>query len=422
MNEETPEKTTRLRIAIILASVVIIGVGIWLMFGLAPSGPIPAGPMVQKLEPESFILVWKMPDNTKVTLRVKEEGGDVVFQDIVTGKDGRYEVRIDDLRPWTFYDYEIEGKDAAGQPAVLSSGRTRTAPAGRQDFRFIAFGDSGTGYRVQYKLAKLMSELDPMPELIIHTGDLIYPDGAAKHYVRNFYRPYADLMLRGAFYVCIGNHDTWDYQAKPLFDNFVFPENGPEDTMPEQYYWFDYGDVRFICLDSNDEVAIIRDKAAPWLDEVLADAGSRWKVLFYHHPVYTNGDHSPSGKLREFILPITDRHEVELILVGHNHMYERSHPMHNGEIAGPGRGVVHITTGAGGGNLQEIENPQPDFLVKADDSQYSFTVIDVTADKMLVEQIGLTTGRIDQFEIIRRGSLDNMPETEPAVHTGAGLP
>jgi hypothetical protein len=286
-----------------------------------------------------------------------------------------------------------------GQSAVFARGAARTSPPHDASFRFMAFGDSGDGREIQYNLARLMPPFEPA--LVIHTGDLIFPDGAAEDYPEKFWRPYEDLLPRSAFYPCVGNHDYDGRDSSSLFDTFVLPENGPEASIPERHYWFDYAGVRFVCIDTNDTFDNLRDHVVPWLDGVLADAGDRWKVAFYHHPVYPNGKYPPSGKMHTLIVPMFDRHHLTIGFNGHNHMYGRSHPMRHERVVSPEQGTIYVTTAAGGNPLYKIGHPVPEYIAIQDNSKHSFTVIEVTREQMHIRQIAIDESIMDEFSIVR---------------------
>src|SRR5262249_30345539 len=113
--------------------------------------------------------------------------------------------------------------------------------------RFLAFGDSGNGSNTQRAVAETM--IAAKPDLIIHLGDLIYPNGSAEDFRRNFFDPYRELLARVPFMPSLGNHDVATNKGQPFLDVFVLPENGPKGIQPERNYWFDFGDARFVALD-----------------------------------------------------------------------------------------------------------------------------------------------------------------------------
>ncbi len=390
-----------------LATVAVLAAAS-LAYALIIRGPLLGGPMVQLPRTDSFVIVWEMREDRRTSARIQRREGEWSEPQKTACEGGRCEATFTGLNPGTFYAYEIRYAPVDPNVEPLAEGLTRTDPGRGGPFRFLAFGDSGSGYDQQYELGKLMAGYDA--DVAVHTGDVVYPNGKASHYSRKFYRPYEELLARTVFFPSLGNHDWDDYRGGPYFDQFTLPKNGPKDTIPERHYWFDFGDVRFISLDTDASFRSMRTHIAPWLERVLADAGDRWKIAYFHHAVYTNGDHAPRGKVLQVIMPILERWRAHVVLVGHNHMYERSRPVLDGRVVSPEVGIVHVTTGAGGAKLQTIEKPKPDYLVLQNDSMCSFTVVDVTPEQLAFRQIGLDGAVMDEFVVGHR--IRTLPTTQ----------
>jgi hypothetical protein len=136
------------------------------------------------------------------------------------------------------------------------------------------------------------------------------------------------------------------------------------------------------------------------MEQVLADAGDRWKIVFFHHPPYTSVIR-PSGKIRQFLTPLFDRYNVSVTFAGHAHLYERSHPIFAGSVADAGQGTVYVVTGAGGGDLFYPITPLQDDFAARSSGIYSFTITDVGPEKLTIQQIALDGSVLDAFEVIR---------------------
>ncbi|MBI4579890.1 MAG: metallophosphoesterase [Planctomycetes bacterium] len=365
------------------------------------------GPMVQQVTTDGFALFGQVhPDRAvEVTLRGRDPenpSGPVDGPGLSSGwvsaqGGGRFIATFAGMEPGRTYEYEIR---CGGQP--LARHAVRTAPPGPRALRFVAFGDSGTGGWSQYRLARVMEQY--RPDFLLHTGDLIYPRGRIEGFPNKFFRPYGRMLAEIPMYACLGNHEYKLKGVDPVAEAFVFPPNGPAGQPPERNYWFDYADARFVAIDSNNDEWFFRDVAAPWLDEVLRAAGDRWKIVFFHEPVYTQGRYPPAVKLLRTIVPVMERHGVELVLCGHNHMFERTHPIRDGRIAEPGEGTVYVTTGAGGANLAEVRLPMPDTIAVWNDRQHSFTLADLAPDIIVLRQIGESGLLIDEYHVRRWAS------------------
>lgn len=377
-----------------LIATLWLGVGGWIGLDCIQRPYFISGPMVQMPEPNAFTLLWQLDPPRTITLRVTDSQNQPVASVQLT--DGR--AVVTDLKPGQDYRYEMIDS-TEGEDILLHADTVRTAPPPGTPFRFLAFGDTGDGGPDQYRVARLLPEYQV--DLIVHTGDLVYSVGAAEDYIEHFYRPYAGLLARVPFYPTLGNHDYMTAEGQPFVDAFDLPRNGPRPDRPEREYWFDYGDVRFVALDSNIDGEELGRVIAPWLDGVLADAGNRWKVVYFHEPVYTSGRYIPSEKIELTVLPIIEKHGVQLVLTGHNHGYERTHPVRAGGAALDGRGSVHVTTAGGGAGLYASRWPVPEYMAAWYYDRHSFTIVDVTADRMRIRQINDQNTVIDEFVIAR---------------------
>jgi 3',5'-cyclic AMP phosphodiesterase CpdA len=130
-----------------------------------------------------------------------------------------------------------------------------------------------------------------------------------------------------------GNHDAHTANGAPYFNAFTFPRMGEAGGVPsgtENYYSFDYGDIHFVCIDS--QISSHRQSGSAmirWLEEDLAATTRKWIVAFWHHPPYSKGSHDSDSEnsmvqMRTNVLPILEAHGVDLVLCGHSHSFERS--------------------------------------------------------------------------------------------------
>ena len=88
-----------------------------------------------------------------------------------------------------------------------------------------------------------------------------------------------------------------------------------------------------------------------WMESELAASSADWKVLYFHHPPYAAGGYGSDLGVRAAIGPTLDAYGVDVVFSGHNHNYERSIPVRNGE-ADPD-GTVFVVTGGGGKRLYD---------------------------------------------------------------------
>ena len=382
------------RIALLVAVVATLLAAGWMAYCYRTRPRLLSPPMVQMVTPEGFTLVWQMYPPQEASVRISPPDGQRPPQYAALQRGDRHMAQVCGLEPGRVYQYEISTRQGC-----LARDAVRTAAAPDQAFRFIAFGDSGDGRAPQRRLAERMPRYDP--DLIIHTGDVVYGRGEKRDYRMRFYLPYQRLLGRTPFYPCLGNHDIDEDGGQRLLDTFLLPQNGPPGQQPERCYWFDYGPARFIAIDSNGDEPALQQVVAPWLDQVLAAAGGRWKIVFFHEPPFTNGRYHGPPKIVNTIVPLLDRHQVELVLCGHDHMYQRTFPLRAGQPVFDGRGTAYVITAAGGARLYDFRLPRPDYIAAWCNDRHSFTVADVTRTMIMLRQVDVYGDVIDTACITR---------------------
>lgn len=385
-----------LRIALLVAVVLASMAGVNLRRSYQTQPILVLGPMVQNVTCNGFAVFCSTHNADPVTSRLYADGERHAAGTVSPRGEAGFMIAFDGLQPARTYQYEI--LSAAGESLARHS--VRTAPADDRPFRFVALGDTGVGDRHQNRVARHMRTY--RPDLIVHTGDLVYPRGILEEHHRKFFQPYAELLPEVPLYACMGNHECRMPGVERVPVSFILPSNGPPDVPTGRNYWFDYGRTRFIAIDSNNDEWFFADVIVPWLDDVMASAkDADWKILFFHEPVHTQAKYPPAVKLLRTIVPVLESHSADLVLCGHNHLFERSHPVKDGRIVSPAKGTVYVTTGAGGANLATARLPMPETIATWNDNVHSFTVADVTRDVLRLRQISESGQLLDEYHIER---------------------
>lgn len=296
-----------------------------------------------------------------------------------------------------FYRVVVEGRTVAEGLRF----RTRNPNA----FTFLVLGDSGTGGEIQKRLAERMISRED-PALVLHVGDLSQEDGTLDQLDARHFDVYAPLMGRTPFFPTPGNHDYYTDRAAPYLAVHAQPASGVPDADTGRYYSFDWGNVHFVSLDSNllDDPAA-SDRMLEWLDRDLTRQTRYWKIVYFHHPPYPTGHHigDPLCLLaRHKLVPVLERHLVDLVLNGHEHSYQRSLPLRNGAPVEAASGTVYVVTGGGGGVLQSIA-PHP--LVPVQKSEHHYLRVEVQGSRLTVAAVGMGGEQIDRFMLTPRPAL-----------------
>lgn len=292
----------------------------------------------------------------------------------VAGTTSRYHHAVlTGLQPGTPYRFRVRHD---GLPAPLE-GTLATAPAPTNvgPFTFTAFGDQGVGADA---VATTTQALAQKPAFHLHAGDLCYAyssgNGTAgptdQAVWDRWFAQVAPLASKAPWMPAVGNHEMEAGYGPQGYGGFLsrfsLPANGPSSVIST----FRYGNVAVLNLDGNDasnEFAANRGYTAgaqdAWIAATLAayraDPTIDFVVAQFHHCSYcTNAVHASDGGVRDRWSPLFDRFAVDLVINGHNHCYERTHPLKAGavtaEVADGGtvdpatQGTTYITAGGGG--------------------------------------------------------------------------
>jgi 3',5'-cyclic AMP phosphodiesterase CpdA len=156
----------------------------------------------------------------------------------------------------------------------------------------------------------------------------------------------------------VGNHEMERNAGELGYDGYLARFRPPGSASMPVTYAFRYGNVGFVALDANDVSAEITrnngylgEEQDAWLDATLAelrrDPRIEFVVVGFHHCMYcSNAFHGSDGGPRQRWGATFDRHAVDLVINGHNHCYERTHPLRGGEVVDGG--TVYVTAGGGG--------------------------------------------------------------------------
>ena len=217
---------------------------------------------------------------------------------------------------------------------------------------FVGAGDIGLcGSPGPAQTARL---LDNIGGTVFTLGDNAYLSGTAREF-RDCYDPTWGRHKSRTRPVP-GNHEYETPGAAPYFDYFG-PNAGPPGLG---YYSFDIGAWHAIALNSNPpQVPVgINSAQGAWLRADLAANSSRCTLAYWHHPLFTSGPNGNSLEMRGFWRLLYDA-GADVILVGHDHLYERFAPQDPDGRFDPQRGIREFVVGTGGAMFYQIVNLQP---------------------------------------------------------------
>ena len=326
----------------------------------------------------SMTITWNTDIETESVVRYGTEPG--TFEE-TTGESFRasgelgyiHEVTLENLDPSTEYFY-LAGSPSSGFSIenTFTTGPEQDELCGSFSFGFLGDNrpDATFGFGENYP--EIMAELAARrPSFILNGGDLVEDGGELDEWI-NFLEWTTDIGADIPYMTAIGNHDDGgppgveDY----YFQIFSFPRAIREDESEvEDYYYFTYGNAIFVSLstESYEGGDIPYGEQAAWLDRVLTENPRKWRIVFLHKPIYTYEDllgasHEPNEEGQNAALvPVIDRHHVDLVIGSHNHWYERYHPSACATAGRPGSdkpcsvgegnfaaGTVYVVSGGAG--------------------------------------------------------------------------
>lgn len=252
-----------------------------------------------------------------------------------------------------------------------------------EDFNFVSAGDFGCSERANRTIAGMVSK---NPEIIIATGDLSYerkPDC--------WFSLISPLDTGNKFTITIGEHDIGDGPAK--YQQYLEHFN-----LTRPFYSFDYQNVHFLVM------ATAKNRLVPYMNDSeqfefvrqdLKKAHSNksidWIVVSTFRPFYSsNTTHPGLDKLQDTYHRLFEKYDVDIVLQGHNHNYQRTYPVLFNEDRPPTasitdsseekyndvKGQIFFTVGTGGQDLYNITGQAP--FVAEQFLHHGFLNVDIT--------------------------------------------
>ncbi len=216
--------------------------------------------------------------------------------------------------------------------------------------------------------------------------------------------------------------------------------DGAGDKYPGMTnFSFDYGNAHWTVIDSNPYVDWNDSTLRAWITKDLAAAANAtWRFVIYHHPCFSSSRAHYEQQQMRLIAPILEQGKVDLVFAGHVHNYQRTYPLtfkpdnlgtqlvganniktgktvngrwtldkdFNGKRNTKTKGVIYITTGAGGQGLYNPEQTKDrdswqKFTVKFESTVHSFTVMDVNGGVLTLTQVDINGKEVDRIRITK---------------------
>eukprot|EP00873_Tetraselmis_striata_P023235 jgi/Tetstr1/443499/TSEL_031504.t1 len=264
-------------------------------------------------------------------------------------------------------------------------------------------------------------------------GDNAYKSGTFGEYREKLFDYYCGPFAKVGLNPIMGNHDAYtakgDKETGPYFE--LFQPGYPTRSSYKGSYSYQHGRVHIIMMDLSFKDWEDDDDLLDWIDEDLAAARTSgqtdWILAGNHFPPYSRGSHNSDSssrlvRVRENVVPIMDKHGVDVHLTGHSHSYERSHLI-NGHYdesdrlrgsqivqEGDGKGTVyrkkrcgesgtvHVVTGSASKRSGGRHNhPAHDVSI----NEKCTTTIIITGNELQASCIDEDGDAVDSFKIIK---------------------
>jgi hypothetical protein len=365
-----------------------------------------------------------------------------------------HEVQISGLTANTKYFYQIGTSTVAIQGNANNFFKTGVSP-GSSNFKVWVTGDYGVssaGHPDQISVRNAyQTHVGATPaDFWIWLGDNAYSSGTATEYTDNVFNVHTELLKSLPFFPSLGNHDygnqpylsastlttNWEY-----FNAFTLPtsaEFGGVASGTEKYYSYNYGNAHFVVIDSWGAPSTVGGTMYNWLQSDLLANTKKFVICYFHNPPYTKGTHDsdnstldlPSFDIRQNLMTLMENNNVDLVLSGHSHIYERSNLIrgHTGisstfnaatmvldgtsgnvapyykKYATGGVGTVYAVcgnSGQGGVVHQYTPWPHPAMTAKSLESTRGSMILEFTANDLTAKFLDINGIVQDNFKIVK---------------------
>ncbi len=442
---------------------------------------ITRGPYLQQPTDNSITLMWRTDSFTDTYVWYGNSPSNLSQTTGVGNSATDHEFIITGLTPYTKYYYAVgTSSGLLSTPDSNHFFTTHPVPGTQQPIHVWAIGDFGKGnsgqLNVKNSYTTYAADNNLSTDVWLWLGDNAYNDGKDEEYQTKVfdYAGFSDIFSYTPFYPTPGNHDyneVWSesvlfgipYSNIPLEDhigpyyNIVdVPENAEAGGIASQlevYYSFDYGNVHFLSLNSevydfaNTMDGINQMKA--WITQDLQQNDKTFTVAYFHQPPYSKGSHDSDDAfelvmktMREEIIPLLESFDIDLVVCGHSHVYERSYlinghygltsdfvpatmikdvtngnysqgnPYKKDALKTNNEGTVYVVCGNGGSSetSPDLNHPAMNYS-EGNDTAYGSFILDIYRNRLDGKYLSVDGTINDEFTILKENLyLNDLPD------------
>jgi len=366
-------------------------------------------PYLQDAEPNSIRIMWETTSGEESTVIWGETEGlgnettGMSFSSV--GSAMMHDVQLVGLERFTTYYYSVVTGAAVSN---LQKFKTPPFASDNENFRFVAMSDMQRSGSDPYVYDEIIHDgvLDYLEEhlsgvvsddlaLVLIPGDLVDNGNSYYQWETQFFEQSSDLFGQVPVYPVLGNHEV---NTQYYYQYFHLPENGTEG-YEEHWWWKDYGNVRFVGLDSNGPYD--GEAQLEWLDQLLTNTCSSDSIDFVfaelHHPykseLWTPGESDFTGEVVERMEAFSQEcGKPSIHFFGHTHGYSRGQSRDHKHV------WINVAT-AGGAIDYWGDWPQADyeeFTVSEDDWGWVLVEVEAGAEpKFTVKRLSRGNGNVN---------------------------
>ena len=381
--------------------------------GLARGGdPIAKGPWMQHVTATSAVVRVEVDPPAPVTIEIGMSAAvgstDAGAGSVIESREVRalHSILVKGLEPATRYPFTVRVGTTTKYGAIT------TAPTDNstESFRFLVYGDNRSDEAAHAAVVVAMTS--KASSFVVNTGDLV-ERGDSRTEWQQFFDIEAPLTRERPIYSVVGNHELTDgsgidyvryFGPADLPKEIVAPApsvtgvllhdaGAPQLTLDQLSGTFRWGNTRFFLI--NGMVPFTSGPTRAWLEKVLTDAdqepGLVWRIVVVHHGPWSSGPHGDNKLLQDAKVPALLReHKVDLVMSGHDHIYER----------GTAEGLPYLVSGGGGAPVYRVKKAEATsrryesvrHFVEATVSPVAIQFVAMRSDGSTIESCALAKG------------------------------
>ncbi len=371
-----------------------------------PTPTITKQPMLQDVRTNAMTLIWETDGN--LARHFVDWGRSNLIENTLSQIESLqidathfvHRATIPGLATETEYVYRVRSGAAATATFAFSTAPKRTSP-----FVTAWWGDNHAGtVTLATHVTNLLAHA---PNLICVAGDMVNSGNAIAEWHDYWFKPLETLNAAQTTPVIYarGNHDGEHALA---YAYSTLPGN-------EAWFAFDYGNSRFIFLDSEVDTSSAPEQFN-WLQTELSRPETQqaaFRIVCFHRPPYVNvwngGGYIGEPFVRSDWVPLFTQKNVDIVISGHQHSYQR----------GATNGVVYVVSGGGGGALDTQVVAAWPFTQIVEWSKYHYDIMEVNGSVLAWETYDDHNQVLDMFTLQSRVPVLNWQSGTPV---GGRLP